>query len=323
VPEPPVLLEVRRGDVVESRHRGSIVLLEADGSVAVSAGAVDAPLLPRSSLKPFQAIAMCEAGFAGDTAALALAAASHDGEQVHREGVRAILAGAGLDESSLGCPADLPGGRAALQEWIAAGGAPSRICHNCSGKHAAMVATCVARDWDVATYLEPQHPLQAAVLETVQDICRDRVTTSTVDGCGAPAHAITLAGLARGFASFGGAPDGTSAARVRDAMTAYPHLVGGTGRAVTELMAGVPGLICKDGAEAVWGAALPDGRAFAAKADDGGARVLGPLLAAALRFWGIDAPAVAQWSSTPLLGGGAPVGAISWSPELRDLLGID
>lgn len=320
--ESPVLLDVRRGGVVESRHRGRIVLLNPSGAVEVSAGPVDAPMLPRSSLKPFQATAMLAHGFAGDEASLALAAASHDGEPMHLEGVRRTLAGAGLAEDRLQCPADLPAGRAAMLAWVAAGQGPARVCHNCSGKHAAMLATCVANDWDAATYRDPRHPLQESVRSTIERLCADEVSSVTVDGCGAPAFAISLVGLARGFAALARAAAPSAEAQVRDAMTSHPQLVGGTGRAVTDLMAGVPGLLCKDGAEGVWGAALPDGRAAAVKADDGGARTLGPLLAAVLRHWGVAGPAVEHWSTVALLGGGAEVGAVEWSPDLRALLGL-
>ena len=322
MPVPPVLIEVWRGDVLESQHRGSFVLLEPDGTVASSAGDVDATMLPRSSLKPFQTVAMCAEGFGGDDSQVALACASHDGERVHLDAVRGVLASAGLDESALGCPADLPGGRAALQEWVRAGDGPARICHNCSGKHAAMVATCAARGWDVPGYLDASHPLHSAIRTTIERVGGDPVRTVTVDGCGAPAFAITLAGLARGFGALALAPAGSPEARVRDAMTAHPQLVGGTGRPVTELMAGVPGLLCKDGAEGVWGASLADGRAFAAKVADGGARALGPVLAAALRYWAVDASVVAVQSTVAVLGGGEPVGRVSWSPELRELLSI-
>jgi len=129
-------------------------------------------------------------------------------------------------------------------------------------------------------------------------------------------------GLARAFALIARAADGTPAALVGDAMRAHPRLIGGTGRVVTELTTDVDGLLCKDGAEAVWGAALPDGRAFAVKVDDGSSRALAPLLAAALRYWGIDSAAVRRRSTVDLLGGGEPVGAIGWSPALVDLLGL-
>ncbi len=321
------LLDVVRDGFVESRHSGRLVLLDPDGSVAVSAGAVDDAVLPRSSLKPLQAVAMLECGYAGRDGALALAAASHDGEDVHVAGARATLAAAGLDESALQCPPDLPSGQAALLAWVRAGGAPARVCHNCSGKHAAMVATCVAAGWPVDGYRSPDHPLQRAARARIEGLCRVPVTGVAVDGCGAPAFAVTLHGLARAFATLARAAAGPEHL-VAAAMRSFPRMIGGTGRAVTELTAAVPGLLCKEGAEGVWAAALPDGRAFAAKLDDGGARALPPVLTAALRYWRVGDEAgggdevVGRWSAVPVLGGGAPRGAITWSADLRGLLGL-
>jgi L-asparaginase II len=316
----PALLEVRRGDVIESRHRGSLVLLDESGPVLMC-GTVDEPMLPRSSLKPFQATAMLEAGFPGTDPQVALASSSHDGAALHRDGVRAVLAAAGLNERALRCPPDLPLGAEARAEWLGAGHGPAAICHNCSGKHAAMVATCAGAGWDVPGYLAPEHPVQRAARASVERLCGEPVTATTVDGCGAPAFATSLTGLARGFGRLATAGAGTAEARVADAMRTYPDLVGGSGRPVTDLMAAVPGLVAKDGAEGVWGAALPDGRAVAAKIEDGASRALGPLLAAVVTYWGFDVQAVA-WSSVTLLGGDAPVGAIEWSPELRKLLAL-
>lgn len=318
----PVLLEVVRSGFAESRHRGSLVLLDAGGSVAASAGEPAAVIFPRSALKPVQAIAMVDAGYPGRGPALALAAASHDGEDVHLAGVEAILAAAGLAEPALQCPPALPSGEAAMIAQVQAGGEPRRLCHNCSGKHAAMLATCVAAGWDTGTYRDPAHPLQLAVRASVERFADEPVAAVGVDGCGAPAFAISLLGLARAFRALATAPPASAAGLVRDAMRAHPRLIGGTGRPVTELTADVPGLVCKDGAEAVWAAALPDGRAFAAKIDDGGARTLGPVLCAALRYWGVDRDAVRRWSTVPVLGGGAPVGEIRWSAQLRDLFGL-
>jgi L-asparaginase II len=320
--QPLVMLDVTRSGFVESHHRGSLVLLDASGAVAVAAGVPERPVFPRSSLKPLQASAMVTCGYPGRDGALALAAASHDGEDVHIAGVRAILAAAGLDESALQCPPDLPSGREAMLAHVRSGGSTQRICHNCSGKHAAMLATCVATGWDVAAYREPAHPLQVAIRTGIQQASGEAVVASGVDGCGAPAHAISLVGLARAFAAAARAADGSPAGQVRDAMRAHPRLIGGTGRAVSELTADVDGLLCKDGAEGVWGAALRDGRAFAVKADDGGARALPPLLAAALRYWGVDSEAVRRCSTVDVLGGRGAVGAITWSPALVALLGL-
>lgn len=297
-----------RGGRVESRHRGSLVLLDAAGSVAVAAGLVDQPVFARSTLKPMQAAALVAAGF------------TQPSTDRHRAGVQATLAAAGLSEAALGCPADLPWGREAQVTYVAAGGVAASICHNCSGKHAAMLATCAGNGWDLAGYLAPEHPVQLAILERIERLCGEAVADSSVDGCGAPAHAVSLRGLARGFAAIAAAPAGSVENAVTTAMRAHPVLVGGCGRAVSEFLAEVDGLVTKDGAEGVWAAAVPDGRAFAVKIEDGAARALPPLVAAVLGHWGFDGPAVRRWTAVPVLGGGAQVGAISQSVELRGLL---
>jgi L-asparaginase II len=315
------LVDVFRGGRLESRHAGSFVLLDGHGEIEIAIGDVTSEILPRSSLKPLQATAMVEAGFPGREAELALAAASHDGEDVHRDGARAVLAAAGLSESALQCPPDLPGDRAALIEWVAAGGGPARICHNCSGKHAAMLSTCVAAGWPTDSYRDPDHPLQQAIASRIGELCGSPAGTPVVDGCGAPAFAVPLLGLARAFGRIATAESG-AAATVAAAIRAHPRMIGGTGQAVTELLAAVPGLVAKGGAECVWGAALPDGRAFAAKVADGSPRAQPPVLAAALAYWGCSGETIEKWAATPVLGGGEPIGAITWSPELREQLGI-
>jgi L-asparaginase II len=321
VGDPMFLVDVFRGERLESRHAGSFVLLDSNGEIEIAVGDVTSEILPRSSLKPLQATAMVEAGFPGREAELALAAASHDGEDVHRDGARAVLAAAGLTESALQCPPDLPGSRAALLEWVGAGGAPARICHNCSGKHSAMLSTCVAAGWPTGSYRDPKHPLQQAVAARIGELCDAPVGEPVVDGCGAPAFAVPLVGLARAFARISTAESGAAAA-VAAAIRAHPRMVGGTGQAVTDLLAAVPGLVAKGGAECVWGAAMPDGRAFAAKVADGGPRAQPAVLTAALAYWGCSGEAIDNWSAAPVLGGGEPVGSITWSPELRARLNI-
>lgn len=319
VADSPVLLEVTRGDRVESLHRGRLVLLDASGGTAVVAGDVAGPTYARSSLKPLQAAALVRAGWSGTSEAVALAAASHNAEQLHRDGVGRTLAAAGLTTDALGCPPALPA-EPALVDYVAGGGVAAPVCHNCSGKHAAMTAACVAAGWDVATYLEPSHPLQRAVVAEIEAQCGEPIGATSIDGCGAPAHAISLVGLARGFARLAAAPATTPEGEVATAMRAHPQLLGGTGRAVSELMDACDGLIAKDGAEGIWAAALPDGRAFAAKIEDGAARALPPLLAAVLTAWGFTGPVVERHAAPVITGGGEAVGTVRWSAALRDLL---
>ncbi len=320
----PVLVEASRGGVVEARHRGRVLVitgLPAGGTAPreVAAGDVDSPLLPRSALKPLQAVALIEAGFVGRAASLALACASHDGEQAHLDVVRAMLTRAALTEDDLQCPPSLPLGGEALVAWVRAGGAAARVCHNCSGKHAAMLATCRAAGWSLESYCDPGHPLQRAIQARIASLTGEPVATVVVDGCGAPAFAASLRGLARGFSTLATA-QGDAPAAVAGALRTYPGLITAAASPFAELSREVPGLICKDGAEGTVAAALPDGRAFAAKFDDGAGRARPPLLAAVLQYWGYDGPAVRRWARVPVLGGGERVGAITAAAALQDLL---
>lgn len=303
------LVEVVRSGAVESIHRGSVVALAVDGRPVLSVGAVDSPIFGRSSNKPLQAVGMLRAGLDVDGPDLGLAAASHNGEPAHVAGARRMLAAGGLEPDALRCPAALPIEEEARR---AAGGKPERIYMNCSGKHAAMLLTCVRAGWSTADYTDPDHPLQKEIRSTIEDLAGEQITAIGVDGCGAPIFALTLTGLARGFARLTTAEPGTYERRVADAMRAHPFLVAGTGREDTTLMSAVPGLLTKSGAEGVHAAALPTGEAIALKIDDGAARPRVPVLLDVLHRLGVETPGV---SADPVLGGGRPVG------ELRTVLG--
>jgi L-asparaginase II len=305
-----LLAEVVRSGFVEGGHRGSLVALAADGSRVLERGDPDAPVFPRSSNKPLQAVGLLERGLDLDGELLALASASHSGEAFHLHGVRRLLASVGLDESDLQTPPDLPADEVEKLAYVAAGGTRSPLVMNCSGKHAAMLATCVANGWPTDTYCEPDHPLQQSLRATVERLAGEKTAAVGVDGCGAPLFAISLTGLARAFAVIATAPEGTPEHRVATAIRRHPEWLGGTRRDVTALVAGVPGLVAKDGAEGVYAAALPDGRAVALKIDDGGQRARPPVMAAALRALGVDAAVLADQETAPLLGGGVPVGAV-------------
>ncbi|MEE1737254.1 asparaginase [Streptomyces sp. BE147] len=309
-PAPPVLAEVVRSGFVEGHHRGSLVLLAADGSVERTWGDPAAPVFPRSSNKPMQAAAILRAGLDLSGERLALAAASHSGEDFHLALVRTVLAEHGLSADDLRTPPDLPLDPVEAEAYLAAGHVRERITMNCSGKHAAMLAACVLNGWDTATYLDPAHPLQRLVLQVVEEASGESVPAVGTDGCGAPLMAIGLVGLARAFRSFVLAEPGTAERRVADAMRAHPEYVAGTRRPDTWLMREVPGTLSKMGAEAVQAVALADGRALAFKIDDGATRALGPVLARALELLGVDAPVVSRIGRAPLLGGAAEVGEI-------------
>ena len=309
-PALPVVAEVVRSGFVEGHHRGSVVALEADGSVAFSVGDSTSPVFPRSSNKPMQAAAMLAHGLRLQDELLALAAASHSGEPFHLDGVRKILADAGLTLDDLRTPADYPYDPETQRDWVRAGHGPEPLAMNCSGKHAAMLATCMENGWPTATYRDQAHPLQLALRAGLERLAGEPVTAVGVDGCGAPAFAISLQGLARAARACVLADPGTPERRVADAMRAFPEWVGGSRRDVTALMRGVPGLLAKDGAEGVQVVALADGRAIALKIDDGGQRARPVVSAAALQAVGVEAPVVTEQLTFDLLGGGQPVGCI-------------
>ncbi len=306
----PVVAHVVRSGFVESVHHGSVVALDAQGSILLTVGDVAGPIFPRSSSKPIQALAMLRAGLDLDGELLALAAGSHSGESFHLEGVRRILAGAGLSEQDLQNTPDLPYDELERTAWIASGRGATSLAQNCSGKHAAMLATCVAAGWDTATYLEPKHPLQLLIAQTLIELSGEPAAASGVDGCGAPVMAVSLTGLARVFSCFATGPEGTDEARVAAAIRAYPQWLGGTGREVTALIRGVPGLIAKDGAESVYAVGLADGRGVALKIADGAQRARPVVMAAALRRLGIDAEVLDELAHAPVLGHGEPVGSV-------------
>lgn len=306
--EAPVLAHVVRGSFVESVHHGLAVVVDADGKVVRAWGDPETPILPRSSLKPLQAVALLGAGapLTGET--LALACASHSGEERHLRGVRASLRASGLGEDALRNTPGRPIGEEALVAWLASGHRDERIAQNCSGKHAGMLAACVAAGWDTDTYLNPDHPLQGLIRDVVQDLSGAPIVATVVDGCGAPVHAFALSGLARAFGRLASATEGHEA-EVAAAMVAHPFLVGGTGRPDSVLMAEVPGVIAKEGAEAVIAVGLPDGRGVAVKIADG-SRAARVVAAGILAGLGLDADAVARLGDVPVLGHGERVGSV-------------
>ena len=310
-PENPVLVEVWRSGFLESVHRGALAVLDADGEVLLAAGAVNRPTLPRSSNKPVQATALLAAGWLPRRQEeLAIAAGSHNGEDGHRDLAAAILAGTGLGPDDLRCPPALPMHEGARAAWLAAGRQPERLAMNCSGKHAAMLAACVAAGWPTEGYLERDHPLQHSIEARLGEAAGEPVTAVVVDGCGAPQHALSPVGLARSVLSLVQAEAGTPDRAVADAMRARPWFVAGTGREDTELMRSVPGLLVKGGADGVHVAALAERGSVALKLDDGGDRGRTPALAAALRRLGVSAEELAQWLLTPVSGGDGVVGQV-------------
>lgn len=327
--EPVILADVVRSGFVEGHHRGSVVVTAPDGSVEWSAGVTDQPMFPRSSNKPMQALGMLRHGLELDGDLLALAGASHSGEAFHLDGVRRILAGAGLDESALRTPAQYPIDEQARDEWVRAGHGLDPITMNCSGKHAAMIATCVANGWPLHDdarakspdgvwggddYRSPEHPLQKAIRTAVEDSAGEKVSYVAVDGCGAPILAISLAGLARSFGLFAAAAPDTLEGRIANAFREYPDYASGSRRDESALIRAIPGLFSKAGAESVYAAGLADGRGIALKIEDGTPRARAVVMAATLQHLGYDHEVITTQTQSPLYGGGIQVGAVQPHP---------
>ena len=311
----PVLVEIVRSGFVEGVHRGRLVLLNADGSVALEVGDARQTLLPRSCNKPMQAVGMLEAGLGLEAELLAIAAGSHKAQAFHIEAVRKILAEAGLGEDALRTPADRPGDERALIEFYRRGEQDAPIYYNCSGKHAAMLSVSARNGWPTDTYLDPAHPVQQACRAAIERLSGEPIAAEAVDGCGAPLYGFSLLGLARAVRNCVIAEPGTHERRVADAMRAHPEYVAGDDTLDTAAMRAVPGLLAKTGAESVYAAALADGGAVAFKIDDGAKRAQPVVLAEALRRLDVPPAALAGFGRVPLLGGGRTVG------ELRPVFG--
>lgn len=305
------LARIVRNGFVESKHFGSLLICGVTGAPLVSLGDPTQPIFPRSAVKPFQAIAMVRNGLDLPDNLLALSAASHSGSELHVAGVRAILEVAGLTEGDLQCPLDRPYGDAERKAYGSK--SPSRIVHNCSGKHASMLATSVINGWPIDSYRDPTHPLQVAIRAELEAAAQESVAAIGVDGCGAPLFAISLIGLARAFSTLTTSGD-SATIRVARAMRTYPEMVGGEKRFTTELMRLVPGLLVKEGAEGVEAAVDQHGNAIVFKIIDGSMRAIPPVLIEALKQIGINQPTLMELGIVPILGGGAIVGAIQAMP---------
>jgi len=300
----PLLIEVVRDGTVESTHHVDVAVVDARGELLASAGDPQRAAAFRSSAKPLQAGVARALGWSpADPTQLAIACASHGGEPEHIAAVSSVLASAGLDAEALRCPSALPLHPGAATE-------PQPIQHNCSGKHAGMLAACVAAGLPTQTYLERDHPLQVAIADRMGSLLGAAPVSVLTDGCGAPTVVAPLARLARAFASI--RIDGEEAS----AMRAYPRLVGGTGRFDTDVMGLVPGLCVKGGAEALFCAT--DGRTtLALKVRDGGARAVGPAAALVLGELGIADAEHVQTIVPPVTGGARPVGTLRARGSLR------
>jgi L-asparaginase II len=290
--ENPVLVEVFRGKAVESRHRGSVAVVDADGSVLLSLGDIDTPIFPRSAVKVFQALPLLESG-AADRLGLtpkeiALAVSSHSGEPDHVDTARGMLKKAGRDETCLECGAHWPVSGEAERALAAAGLKPNALHNNCSGKHSGFICLACGLDEDPAGYIRPEHRVQREIRAAGEEITGfnflDEYTGT--DGCSIPTYAVPLKAIALGFARVGTGvglkPERAKAVkRIREAVAAHPFMVAGTGRLDTVAMELFrERVFMKTGAEGVYCAAIPElGLGLALKADDGEGRAAQAILA--------------------------------------------
>jgi len=295
----PLVVDVVRSGVRESSHLVDVAVVDDAGELVAWAGDPEQPAAFRSSSKPLQARASLEAGWEpADARAVAIACASHNGEPDHIEAVRAVLASGGVDESALRCPPDVPMYLPAVMGVRER----ARVYHNCSGKHAAMLAACTASGWPLETYREADHPLQLAVAALVREAVGE-VSATLVDGCGVPTFVAPLRALARGLLAIDG---GTEAA----AMHAHPFLVAGTERLDTDLMTAMPQVLIKSGAEGLACVSV-GGFGIALKSRDGAARARGPAVLFVLEQLDvIDGTLLPQHREPPVMGAGDVVGTL-------------
>jgi len=298
-----VLAEYVRDGFVESVHRGYLLALNADGSTNLALGNSEQLIFPRSCVKSIQGAAMVRAGLKLEPRLLALGCSSHSGSVEHLSAVREILALAKLDETALQCMLDRPLGEEDRRAW--GDKPPTRISMNCSGKHAAMLLTCVTNGWPIESYLDPAHPLQIAIKAELEALAGEAITLTSTDGCGAPLFLMSLAGLARAIRAITLSSDEVHQS-VMSASRAFPEMVAGKGRLTTQMMEAVHGLYMKDGAEAVEVASMTDGRTLVFKVADGSLRPFRVLVHAGLKRLGIDSP----YEAENVLGGDRVIGAI-------------
>jgi len=298
-----VLAEYVRDGVVESKHFGHLIALDSSGKIVLAKGNPNELIYPRSAIKSIQASAMVRHGLDPQVRLLALVCASHSGAKAHQEGALEILRGAGLTEAALQCVVDKPLGLAERKDW--GDKAPTRLAMNCSGKHAGMLATCVANGWPIENYLDPKHPLQVAIISEMENLAEEKIAKISTDGCGAPLFLMSMNSFARAFYNLATSTDPVHK-KVIAACLANPEMVAGIGRGDTELMKAVPGLFMKVGAEGVQAAFMPDGRTVVFKVSDGSERAHQVILQDAFAKLGVNIDV----KQTEVLGGGKPIGEI-------------
>ena len=299
----PVLVEVTRGNLVESRHRGVVIAVDGDGRTVFSLGETDGAVFPRSACKAMQALPLMESGAADaygfGNRELALACSSHSGEPEHVELAAKMLAAAGRDVSALECGAHWSSDQKTLIGQARSLEAPTALHNNCSGKHSGFICACCHSGTEVKGYVGYDHPLQREIRGAMESLTGAILAKDNcgVDGCSIPTYAVPLKGLAHGFAKMAtGVGLETERARASkrliEACMAEPFYVAGTKRACTRLMKTAPGRIfAKTGAEGVFCAAIPEkGIAIALKCEDGTTRAAEAMVAATLARFFRDEP---------------------------------
>ncbi len=319
VAEAVELAVVERSGFVESRHAGSAVVLSPEGEVLASYGNIEAPVLPRSSMKPLQSLACATAGLEITGEALALSTASHSGTDRHVAVVRSMLQSVGLTEDDLECPVAYPSDTDTYAHMLRDALPQARVRMNCSGKHAAMLMTCVANEWPTAGYLDPQHPLQVHTRELIERLTGEKMTVTAIDGCGAPVYGMSLHGLARALHRIGTASERSPFAMYRAAgalvraVRENPWGISGPGRDDTIAIETL-GVFSKVGAEGVQVMVAPNGTTVALKMIDGNPRansiVAATLLARAGAFTDAQIAELEAALNLDVLGAGQPVGRI-------------
>lgn len=266
-----------RNDFIESRHAGSVVVVDPAGQVLFSKGDPHALVFPRSAMKLFQAMGIFSTGLELSPEFTALATSSHTGSAAHVELVRELLATGGFTEADLKCATEWPVNKEMLKQVFKSDGGALPIYHCCSGKHAAMLLACQKESWPTENYLQSDHPLQVRILEAVEYLTGETITSTAVDGCGVPVHAMPLVALAKGVAKMHVADDSTplkikkSADKLFESMLAYPWVVGDHGEPDTTIMEEL-GFTAKAGYEGVFIISTPDGTTVATKILDGNLR---------------------------------------------------
>ncbi|GAA1497101.1 asparaginase [Paeniglutamicibacter kerguelensis] len=321
------LIVVERNGFIESRHRGAAVVVDASGDIVSALGDPHGLIYPRSTLKPFQALASMQSGVPLRGAEVALACASHIGSAEHIELAKIMLSKAGLAEDDLGCPTAWPAHEGTRIDMVRDGEGKSKLAFNCSGKHTAFLWACTENGWDTKTYLSPEHPLQQRVIEVVEQYAGEKISHLGIDGCGAPVPVISLVGLARAISKLAQAPGNkhseARAATIATAMLDYPWAVQGHTLPNTVVMEDL-GVLAKLGAEGVLVLAAPNGTAVAVKMLDGSGRgsdMLGlTLLERAGAISAEQLAGILPKISRPILGGAEPVGSVRLADSVMELL---